>query len=385
MAVTSNAAIPWESGESMKSKKKIIIAFVTLAFAILGSNCTKDPERVYIRNNPLDPQGPVFDILGTYGGSEEEHFYSLTPTMDGGYLMAGTSYSDFLGAGAPNLYAVKTDASGNIKWQRVYGGDGEEYDGKAIATNDGGYALVGNTRSSGNHYSDIFLVKIDGLGNPLWEKTYGHQLDDLAKSIRQTADSGFVMAGFCASANAGWLLRIDKAGDTLWSRTFPGQGFEVELTPDGGYIVAAWQRLIKFDSLGNLLWVSNEGYCTSVEVVTDGYVTAYQNNVTKVDLNGSLLWRRELNGQSQGMSQTPQGDILITGSVPDSSENYINTYLAKLDNQGNIRWSLAFRGLGIGRDVHWRNDGSVVVCGQTKEWGGDGFFLKTKAGFEEGL
>jgi hypothetical protein len=133
----------------------------------------------------------------TYGGEHLEVAQSLVQTVDGGYALAGSTYSSGVGY---DFYLVRTDAVGNMMWNRTYGGADDEFGYSVVETSDGGYAIAGYT--DGPSGDDFWLVKIDSAGIVLWSKTYGGTTGTLALSVVQTVDGGYAMAGCTQSYGA---------------------------------------------------------------------------------------------------------------------------------------------------------------------------------------
>jgi hypothetical protein len=180
----------------------------------------------------------------TYGGSYGDGAYSVQHTSDGGYIVAGGTYS--FGAGIFDIFLIKTDENGNIQWAKTYGGTREDYGFSVQQTSDGGYIVMGHTISFGAGYDDIFLIKTDANGNVQWAKTYGGTSDDLVRFVRQTSDGGYIVVGETYSFGAGYsdifLIKTDANGNVQWAKTYGGTdydlAFSVEQTSDGGYIAA---------------------------------------------------------------------------------------------------------------------------------------------------
>ncbi|MDH5770169.1 MAG: hypothetical protein OEZ25_02620, partial [Candidatus Bathyarchaeota archaeon] len=205
-----------------------------------------------------------------YGGTNDERAYSVVRTVDGGYALAGQTYS--YGAGGSDFWLVKTDSNGNMQWSRTYGGTGPDYVRSVVQTVDGGYALAGSTLSFGLGAADIYLVKTDSSGNMQWNKRYGGDYWDRAYSVVQTGDGGYALAGYTESYGAGsddfWLVKTDSSGNMQWSKTYGGtngdSAYSLVQTGDGGYALAgqtysygtgngdAW--LVKTDASGNMQW-----------------------------------------------------------------------------------------------------------------------------------
>lgn len=238
----------------------------------------------------LDSEGNM-QWNNTYGGATADDLYIVVQTDDGGYALVG--YSTSFGAGAADGRLVKVDSSGNLVWSQTYGGAGVDDAVNMVQTSDGGYALVGFTRSFGAGGTDFWLVKVDAEGVLQWNKTYGGPSDDSAHSIVQTSDGGYALAGFTYSFGSGdkdfWLVKVDSQGNMEWNKTFGGTGIDdaVSLvkTSDGGYVLAgctsSWGAgsndvwVVKTDSFGNLVWSQTYGgagadYAYSIIQASDG-------------------------------------------------------------------------------------------------------------------
>jgi ribosomal protein S11 len=151
----------------------------------------------------------------TYGGTGWDEANSVQQTSDGGYIVAGWTRS--FGAGRNDIFLIKTDAKGNIIWAKTYGGTSSDYANSVQQTSDGGYIVAGGTWSFGAGYRDIFLIKTDANGNVQWAKTYGETSSDYANSVQQTSDGGYIVAGGTYSFGAGnydiFLIKTDAKGN----------------------------------------------------------------------------------------------------------------------------------------------------------------------------
>jgi hypothetical protein len=232
----------------------------------------------------------------TFGGSSDDRALPVQQTADGGYIVAGVAQS--FGAGSWDFYLVKTNSLGDTLWTRTYGGSGSDVAYSVQQTTDGGYIVAGYTYSFGAGGGDFYLVKTNSLGDTLWTRTYGGSNSDQAQSVQQTADGGYIVAGYTSSFGAGltdfYLVKTNSQGDTLWTRTYGGssyeRGYSVQQTADGGYIVAGITSsfgagsvdfyLVKTNSLGDTLWTRTYGGggadgASSVQQTADGgYIMA---------------------------------------------------------------------------------------------------------------
>jgi len=186
------------------------------------------------------------DTLWTrfYGGDESEEAREVFITEDGGYCLIGVTAS--FGAWPFDAYLVITDSLGNPVSSHTYGGAGYDYIYAGDQTDDGGYIMAGYSRSFAPELdAQMYLIRVDAEGNLVWERDYGGPRGEVGRSVRQTDDGGYIVAGFTESFGAGydvWLVRTDADGDTLWTRTYgtanDETGNSVLQTEDGGFVVA---------------------------------------------------------------------------------------------------------------------------------------------------
>ena len=180
----------------------------------------------------------------TFGGSGRDIGWSVQQTNDGGYIITGVTHS--FGAVSGDAYLVKTDSAGNMIWNKTFGGLGWDVGESVQQTNDGGYIIAGGTYSFGAVSGDIYLVKTGSAGNMLWNKTFGGSGIDYGYSVQQTVDQGYIITGITWSFGAGlddvYLVKTDSAGNMIWNKTFGGTNHDyarsVQQTDDGGYIIA---------------------------------------------------------------------------------------------------------------------------------------------------
>lgn len=149
----------------------------------------------------LDSFGDI-EWQRTYGGEQTEYAHSIQPTIDGGYIVAGRT--ETFGAGGYDCWIVKLSHHGDIEWQRAYGGIGDwENCAAIIEENDGGYVIGGVTNSFGPGGRNLWVFKLDALGEFLWQHTYGGHANEYSCSVQQTREGGYVFAGFSRSSQLG--------------------------------------------------------------------------------------------------------------------------------------------------------------------------------------
>lgn len=216
------------------------------------------------------------DTLWTklYGGNSAEYGRNIQKTIDGGYIIAGQTGS--YGAGNWDAWLIKTDSCGDTIWTRTFGGTKEDYAYFVQQTSDSGYVAVGLTYSYGPGTPDsanIYLIKTDASGDSIWTRVFGGTNQDGSISARQTTDGGYIITGgtFSFGADSGkmWLIKTNSSGDTLWTRMYGDKGWSYgasgQQTKDGGFIISGitWGTLtydssnaeiylIKTDENGNV-------------------------------------------------------------------------------------------------------------------------------------
>ena len=271
---------------------------------------------VSLRNTNIDLNPPDEEWSITFGGIYDDVGHSVQQTADGGYIITGRvdsimEWPTFVS----DVYLLKTDSNGNIVWEKRFGGTPWDEGFSVQQTTDGGFIVVGETKSYGAGESDVWLIKTDNDGNEEWNKTFGSSDIDWGKSVQQTSDSGYIIVGYTNS----WyelnaiadvlLIKTDSDGNEEWIKTFGGQYYDngnfVQQTSDGGYIISGhtdsyrsnehW--LIKTNSNGNEIWSKTygygDGYC--VKKTTDGGYIATGNNMglIKKDYNGKIPFVKE--------------------------------------------------------------------------------------------
>jgi len=201
-----------------------------------------------------------------FGGGGDDWCESLIQTVDGGYVLAG--YTDSYGAGESDMWIVKTNADGDSLWSRTFGG--ERFDGckSILQTADGGFALGGYTGSFGNGGMDMWMLKTNANGDSLWSRTFGGMGTEIGRSIIQTDDEDIIIAG---STNFNghmysdmYMVKTNAEGASRWTRSYgnrPTEGCKSLIqTADGGFALAGYSEnhilLVKTDEEGNSIWVS---------------------------------------------------------------------------------------------------------------------------------
>ncbi|TKJ42456.1 hypothetical protein CEE37_01880 [candidate division LCP-89 bacterium B3_LCP] len=218
------------------------------------------------------PAQPPILWFQTFGGSNYDYGKSVQQTGDGGYIIGG--YTESYGAGSKDVYLVKTHAFGIEQWSQTYGGSSDDGGWSVQQTNDGGYVIAGETNSFGAGGSDVYLIKTDASGIEQWNQTYGGSDYEEGFSVQQTYDGGYIVTGYTLSYGVDYedvyLVKTNASGIQQWNQTYgttiSDYGRNVQQTSDGGYIIAGWTLsydsdvyLIKTSPSGNYQWSKTFG------------------------------------------------------------------------------------------------------------------------------
>lgn len=364
----------------------------------------------------------------TYGGVSGDGGYSVQQTSDGGYIIAGGTYS--FGAGAEDFYLIKTNSFGDALWTKTYGGTYDDHARSVSQTSDGGYIVVGSIGSS-NGSTDLYVVKIDSFGDTAWTKRYGGVGNDFGNSVQQTSDGGFIVAG--GSADSLYLVKMNSTGDTLWTTkhiippiwgdTHSAMGNSVFQTQDGGFVIAGtitnvlvpdtwgnYAMLVKTNSTGDTLWTKAfplwHGEANSIRPTGDGgyIILASKSEIIQIDTNafseagrfyliktdssGDTLWTKTYGetsndyfGRSVGHT-SDGGYVLVGSSSPFAGRS--DVYIIKTNSTGDTLWTKRYGGpeSDEGYAVQQTSDGGYAVAGWTASFGlgsSDVFLIKTDA------
>jgi hypothetical protein len=298
-----------------------------------------------------------------YGGSEgDDQGFSIQQTTDGGYIIAGSTNS--YGSGGYDVYLIKTDASGDTLWTRTYGGRRDDWACSVQQTSDGGYIVAGFTESFRDTlYGDVYLIKTNASGDTLWTRTYGGDSVDEGYSVQQTLDGGYIVAGWTNSFGAGsydvYLIRTNASGDTLWTKTYGGTGGDlgycVRQTADGGYMVT--------------------GYTHSFGV---GHADVY---LIKTNASGDTLWTRTYGGtdfdEGYSVRQTMDGGYVIAGVTFSFGAGQGDVYLVKTNAAGDTLWTRTYGGKDEdwGWSVEQTLDGGYIISGYSNSFGSGSYYV----------
>lgn len=343
----------------------------------------------------------------TYSVGVDDHVRSVVQTSDGGYVLAGNTQGNNTDRQA---LIVKTDSSGNIQWERTYGDVYTDEAHAIVPTSDGGYAVAGVTWPS-NDSGHFWIFKINASGNVQWNRTYGGPHNDNAWSLVGTSDGGYAITGFTNNFGLGdsdfWLIKTDTSGAEQWNRTYGTTGndvaYSVIQTSDGGYAMTGRQNghqcwLVKTDSSGTMQWnqtygdatVNSTGY-SLVQTSDSGYAIGgftgslngstsmpYDFLLVKTNASGDLEWNQTYGGASEeiarSIAQTPDGGYVLAGYTESFGAGNQDVWLVKTDSSGNMQWNQTFGGGGtdVANSMIRTNDGGYALGGSTESFGSAG-------------
>jgi len=297
------------------------------------------------------------------GGTKDDKANSVIQTFDSGFVVVGytsSNDSDVSGNhGKSDVWVVRLNAFGNIVWQKCLGGTGDDHGVSVIQVKDSGFVIAASSSSSdgdltGNHgKNDAWIIKLGSSGNLLWQKNFGGSGDDNPTSIIQTNDNGYIFTGTTASTeipgNHGgtdiWLVKLSFDGNMVWQKCFGGSSFDlanaVIQTYDSGYALA--------------------GYTTSVDGDVTGAHAYYDAWVVKTNSQGDLVWGKCIGGTNgdyfQSLIETPEHGIILFGksaSIDGDLTGFHNhkdgnpdLWIVKLNSSAEIEWEKCIGGTGF--------------------------------------
>jgi len=310
-----------------------------------------------------DPPGDGNTFIKQIGISEASTAYSVWQTFDGGYIVAGRAYfeeTDY------DIYLVKTDARGVEKWSHRYGGEYSDVAYSVQQTMDGGFIVTGSIQKDSTNLTNIVLLKIDEGGSEEWSFTFGERFRGKGLSVIQTAGGGYVLTGQIWVDDKGytWIIKTEGDGTEEWNRMY-GVGFNGEPLP---------QQLAK-----------TERYSQSGGAASMG-VDIYRESQTNSNLLGSVCSTGCLGYEAgHSVKQTTDGGYIIAGETQSFGVGFIDVWLIKTDSEGLPEWQSVFGGtvIDIGYSVEQTTDGGYIIAGETSSYGlahsKDVWLIKTDA------
>jgi uncharacterized delta-60 repeat protein len=274
----------------------------------------------------------------------------LTPATEYWYKAAGVR------GGVEQAQCGAVEGYTGQRWAKSYGGSSGESATFIQQTADGGYIVAGYTTSFGAGSSDFWVLKLASDGTVSWQKAYGGSSEDKASSIQQTADGGYIVAGHTQSFGAGssdfWVLKLTSDGTVSWQKAYGSSSEDtassIQQTTDGGYIVAGTHPANYGD-----FWV------------------------LKLAADGAVSWEKRygdaLEDGACSIQQTTDGGYIVAGSTFAVGYGLDNVWILKLDSAGAVTWQKSYNGGGVdtASSIQQTTDGGYIVSGKTYSFGAD--------------
>jgi len=289
-------------------------------------------------------------------------------TDDGGYLVVGSAYSLVVdgGPGDRDFLALRLNAHGEVEWFKTYGGPDADEAYAVVRTLDGGYLMAGSTLAC----RCILLVQIDDAGNIVWARSYDDIYSEAAFDIEATLDGGYVMVGQAALYGPGStsedipIIKINAHGNIVWQKIFSDTHCEdiavdISAARDGGYLVAGMMNdggnrdrhglVLKLDEDGELQWQTFLGTHSTVTnavlEIEEGLIVAAGTDylledawILALDEYGTILWRRDYRGEHmdtfQSLALAPDGGFAVLGCTSSFDTENRSFWVAKTDGAG---------------------------------------------------
>jgi hypothetical protein len=357
--------------------------------------------------------GQAVTWVKTYPGDPRWAALDAVQTGDGGYLLVGATNYSHQNSRQEDVYLVRTDAAGEIVWARAHGGDDFDRGNAVVRADDGGFVVLGETRSSGAGDWDMVLLKVDADGNELWSRTFGGPAQERGNAIQGTAGGGYILVGSTKSFGAGgsdlYVIETDDLGNEVWSQTYGSEldeeGYDVRRTSDGGLFILAQVTqgarlytdqnpdvfLLRTDGAGNEIWsqvweeenvagghvllpTSDGNYIIAGITSSAGSESDIDFLFLKIDADGNLVWDGSISDANAidygtDVIETPDGGYVITGMFSGGGHGAIP--LIKTDGSGQVLWTrnlVEGQGDKVGMRVFAAPGGGYVIVGSTNEY-----------------
>jgi len=403
----------------------IIAFFLVLSFFTIN---TKLYGKVFLEKpfycEKLNVNEPEIEWSQTFGGIKDDGAYSVLQTSDEGYILCGFSRS--YGSGSSDIWLIKTDAFGNKLWDKTFGSSFGDVGYSIQKTIDGGFIIGGVTASVVNNW-DAWLIKTNAIGTKQWDKTFGGEQYDKVYSVCSTSDGNFLLTGMTYSYGTyistfntismdGWLIKTNGVGNKLWDKSFgekrKDECYSIKETKSGDYILTGYTYsttgkgdgwLIKTDKDGNKIWdktlggSQNEVGYSIQETLDNGYVIIGKTSssgegkddvwMVKTDREGNILWEKTYGGLQTDIGysvhQTLDKGYIIVGKTNSFGAGKDDVWLIKTDKEGNKLWDKAIGGIqnDAGYSVQETHDGNYIIGGITDSYGAgkdDVWLIKVK-------
>ena len=372
--------------------KKNILALSIIFTILLAFNCSKNDDGSKIPTDSL----VEIDFVKTLGGVKNESAKTIIKTSDGGYAIFGHTQSmdgDVINKSNESFdyWLLKFDQNSTLQWQKTYGGTDNDRGSDIIQTSDGGYAVIGFSKSNDGDITenaganDFWVSKLNASGTISWQKSFGFLGTDNGISLIETNDNGYLLIGdLDVSASGGegnsksltskkhaggdyWAIKINALGEKQWSKfyggTFTDTPNDILQTKDNGYLII--------------------GSSDSNDVDIKDSKGTYDFWVVKISETGTLLWEKSFGGskidQAYAITSSDDGNYIIVGNTRSNDLDVSNNngiadfWVIKIAPSGELIWEKTYGGSSFdaARSITKTQDGNFIISGSSRSADGD--------------
>ena len=320
-------------------------------YAILGNTGSDNKDISLLKIDSLGNQ----IWIQSYGGSQFDEARHFQETFDGGFIISGFTRS--YGYGKEDMWIIKTDALGLIDWNVNYGGAQNDRGAQILQTSEGGYILIGEKHNDEFSNSDLWLLKLNSLGEISWEETFGSNGDDKGYDIKNDSSGGYLLLGSTTSYGNGgadiWLIKTDQYGNELWNTTYGSSNNEYG------------RSIIDSDDGGYLIFASSESF---------GNDNTDLHNI-KIDSTGIEEWNKSFGGffgkNGNVIKKSPSGGYILISSRYSYNYNSYDMWLIQMNSNGDTEWTKTFGGNydDYGFGIAITSDNGFILTGSTSSYG----------------
>jgi len=358
------------------------ICYIAILFLLI--HCSKEAES----ENPATNSKHI-EFVKTFGGSQNDSHQSVVKTSDGGYAILGFTQSNNFDITTKSnesfdFWLQKFSSDDTLLWSKTFGGSDDDRGADIIATSDGGFALLGYSKSADSDVTlnagaqDFWILKISENGTILWQKTFGYAGADTGTALLQTQDNGYLITGVLdVSASNGqgnsktmqrhaggdiWALKLNSSGVLEWSTYYGGSftdtPFGIAETEDNNYIIAASSDSEDFNI------ANNKG--------------SYDFWILKIASDGNLIWERSFGGseidEARAITATNDGNFMIVGDTRSADKDVstnkggADLWMLKITSDGNIIWekTLGAANFDVARSISKTSDNGFIIAGNSR-------------------
>ncbi len=306
------------------------------------------------------------------------HANAVAIAPNGDIIIAGNTFG--FGAGGSDFWVLRLSGNGDVIWQKTFGGSDDDYANAVAIAPNGDIIVAGDTSSFGNGGWDTLVIRLDGRGNVKWEKTYGGEDDEYTNAVAIAPNGDIITAGSTSSFGAGnadvWVMRLSPSGGVKWQMTCGGpkddEAYGVALTPTGNIVVSGYTEsfgagdwdawILRLNGNGSVIWQKTYGGKKSDEanavaiapngdIIVAGDTSSFGAGgsdfwVLRLSGNGKPEWSRTYGGKkddyANAVALTPNGDIIVAGGTYSFGAGGKDLWVLKLDSEGNVEWEKTY-------------------------------------------